>query len=117
MNTQSTLQVIEYKGSGGIPAQEGQTLTVYYYAAFSIRDLDMGRWIDASYTRDPNYVRFVLGKGQVLKGIEMGVQGMRLASTRRLIVPSQLAFGDRGIAGKVPPNTDIAFEIYLVEIE
>jgi len=115
MDTESTLQVVDYKSSDGVPVKAGQTITVHYAVALSLDALEENQWIDSSYDRKP--IRLVLGAGQVLKGVDQGLEGMRVGSTRRLIIPPELGFGERGVPGKVPPDSVLFFEIYVTGLD
>lgn len=115
MDAESTLQIVDYKLSDGAPVKAGQTVTVHYAVALSLDALEGSQWIDSSYERGS--IRFVLGAGQVLKGVDQGLEGMRVGSTRRLIIPPKLGFGERGVPGKVPPDSVLFFEIYLAGMD
>ena len=115
MNTQVEIKIIDYKISDGAPASVGDTITVNYKVAKSFEDIDKGILFDNSWEKKP--IEFILGNGEVLKGIDIGLDGMRIASTRRLIIHHSLAFGAIGVPGLILPNTTLFFEIYLLKIE
>ena len=115
MDNESGFKIIDYKKSDGAPASSGDTVTVHYKVALNMDQLEQGPWIDNSWDRYP--VQFVLGTGEALKGVDIGLEGMRNASTRRLIIPASLAFGHRGVSGLVPPDTTLYFEVYLTNIK
>jgi FKBP-type peptidyl-prolyl cis-trans isomerase len=114
MNNEAGFEIIDYKQSDGAPASSGDIVTVHYKVALNMDQLEQGPWIDNSWDKYP--VQFVLGAGDALKGVDIGLEGMRNASTRRLIIPAFLAFGQRGIPGLVPPETTLYFEVYLTDI-
>ena len=97
-------------GTGSAQVKAGDTIVVHYTGYF----LD-GSKFDSSYDRgEPLTV--VVGTGQVIAGFERGVVGMQVGGQRRLIIPSDLAYGPQG-SGSIPPNTPIAFDIDLIEIQ
>ena len=67
--------------------------------------------------RSEGSFRFVLGAGQVIQGWDDGIPGMRVGGTRRLRVPSELAFGESGLFGVVPPDATLVFEVTLLAVE
>ena len=76
-----------------------------------------GKKFDSSRDRGQPF-RFTIGAGQVIRGWEEGVQGMRVGSKRRLIVPSDLGYGEMGAGnGAIPPNATLVFDIELLAIE
>ncbi|MBI2621078.1 MAG: FKBP-type peptidyl-prolyl cis-trans isomerase [Candidatus Levybacteria bacterium] len=97
-------------GSGSAQVEAGDTIAVHYIGAF----LD-GRSFDSSYERREPF-ELTVGAGQVIPGFEQGVVGMKLGGKRRILIPSNLAYGERG-AGPIPPNTPIQFEVELLEIK
>lgn len=93
----------------GLEAAAGKTVTVHYVGSF----LD-GKIFDQSTSRGP--FKFKLGVGQVIKGWDQGVSGMRVGGRRKLTIPSNLAYGSRGAAGVIPPNADLVFEVQLLDV-
>jgi FKBP-type peptidyl-prolyl cis-trans isomerase FkpA len=59
----------------------------------------------------------VLGAGQVIRGWDQGVAGMRVGGTRTLIIPSSLGYGSQGSGGTIPPNSALVFEVELVSVQ
>lgn len=115
MDTASALKTIDHKLGDGAPVKAGQTVTVHYAVALGSDDLQEGRWIDSSYERG-GPVTFDLGAGQVIKGVDQGLEGMRVGGTRRFIIPPELGFGERGVPGIVPPDSVLFFEVYLTDV-
>jgi FKBP-type peptidyl-prolyl cis-trans isomerase len=109
------LQIIDYKRSDGAAAEVGHKLTIKYAAALSFEDLDATKYIDDWWDKEP--ITFTLGAGQILKGLAIALVGMRVGSTRRLWIPPELAFGKKGVPSKVPPDSPLVFDVYLVRVE
>jgi FKBP-type peptidyl-prolyl cis-trans isomerase FkpA len=66
---------------------------------------------------DSNNYTFTLGIGQVIKGWDQGVVGMRVGGQRRLIIPPDLAYGSAGSSGVIPPNATLVFDITLISVQ
>uniref|UniRef100_A0A3B3QE49 peptidylprolyl isomerase n=1 Tax=Paramormyrops kingsleyae TaxID=1676925 RepID=A0A3B3QE49_9TELE len=84
----------------------------YHYNA-SLMD---GTFIDSTYRYGKTY-NIVLGAGQVVLGMEMGLQDMCVGEKRTLIIPPHLAYGERGVDGEVPGSAVLAFDIELIDME
>jgi len=96
-------------GSGASP-RDGQTAVVHFTGW-----LDDGVKFDSSIERKKAF-GFQLGSGQVVKGWDEGVRGMRVGGKRRLIVPPTLGYGAKGIPGLVPPNATLIFDVALLRV-
>jgi len=105
----TTLQIEDLVVGTGATAVAGDTVSVNYVGTF----LD-GRKFDASADHGGPFT-FRVGAGQVIKGWDQGIPGMRVGGKRRLTVPSDLAYGPAG-SGPIPPNTPLRFEVELVSI-
>ena len=101
----------------GAEAMNGQSLTMDYtgwlYEA-SAPD-NKGQVFDSTDGRGP--FSFVLGSGQVIQGWEQGLSGMRVGGKRRLVIPPELAYGEQGSGGVIPPNATLIFEIDLISVQ
>lgn len=96
-------------GEGASP-KRGDTVTVHYTGW-----LEDGRKFDSSVDRKQPF-SFVLGTGQVIRGWDNGVAGMRVGDKARLTIPPELAYGARGYPGAIPPNATLIFEVELLSI-
>lgn len=96
----------------GAEAVSGKKVTVHY-----VGTLTDGTKFDASKDRGQPF-SFTLGAGQVIKGWDEGVVGMKVGGTRTLVIPGDLAYGAGGTPdGTIPPNATLKFEIELLKVE
>jgi FKBP-type peptidyl-prolyl cis-trans isomerase FkpA len=77
--------------------------------------LQRGRKFDSSVGRDP--LELQVGAGQVIKGWDQGLRGMKVGGTRILIIPARLGYGPKGSGDMIPPNADLIFEVELLEVK
>ena len=99
----------------GDAARSGRFVTVHYtgWLHDPAAPQGRGRKFDSSKDRrDP--FRFVLGAGQVIRGWDEGVAGMRVGGTRVLTIPPEMGYGERGAGGVIPPNAVLVFEVELL---
>jgi peptidylprolyl isomerase len=95
----------------GEEAKSGQTAVVHYVGV----GVSSGEEFDASWNRNEPF-SFRLGAGQVIKGWDEGVVGMKIGGRRRLVIPSRLGYGERGAVGVIAPNETLIFVVDLLEL-
>ena len=99
------------KEGAGDSAQNNDTVNVHY-----VGTLENGEKFDSSIDRGTPF-SFTLGAGQVIKGWDLGVLGMKVGEKRKLIIPPNLAYGANGTpGGPIPPNATLIFEVELMSI-
>jgi len=108
--TPSGLQYWDIKVGTGAEAQKGQKVTVHYTGW-----LTSGKKFDSSVGGKP--FPFRIGAGDVIKGWDEGVAGMKVGGKRRLRIPPDLAYGAKGFPGVIPPNATLVFDVQLVGIQ
>jgi FK506-binding protein 2 len=94
-----------------IKSRKGDSLQMHYTGK-----LEDGTEFDSSIPRGQPFV-FTLGSGQVIKGWDQGLLGMCEGEKRRLVIPSDLGYGDRGSPPKIPGGATLIFEVELMKIE
>lgn len=113
--TESGLKIIEVKPvAEPLAAQAGDIVWVHYTGRLQSN----GQVFDSSVRRGPEEpIAFPLGKGQVIKGWDEGIAGMRVGDKRKLVIPPDLGYGARGTpGGPIPPNATLEFDVELVGI-
>lgn len=95
----------------GAEAVSGKTVSVHYVGM-----LPDGTVFDASKPRGQAF-SFTLGSGQVIKGWDQGVAGMKVGGKRQLVIPPDLAYGSQGAGSVIPPNATLIFEVELLEVK
>jgi FKBP-type peptidyl-prolyl cis-trans isomerase FkpA len=94
----------------GAEAAVGQQITVHY-----VGTLTNGSKFDASRDHGEPF-SFRLGAGQVIKGWDEGVQGMKIGGKRKLVVPPEMGYGARGYPPVIPANATLVFEVELLGV-
>ncbi|MCH1412429.1 MAG: FKBP-type peptidyl-prolyl cis-trans isomerase [Rhodobacteraceae bacterium] len=100
---------VEQEGSGD-SAEIGMSVSVHYTGR-----LEDGTEFDSSIPRGQPFT-FTLGSGQVIKGWDLGVKGMKIGEKRSLVIPPHLGYGMRGAGATIPPNATLIFDIELLEV-
>lgn len=112
------LGIRKIRNGYGRPAQAGDFVTVHYTGWLydeSAPD-NRGEKFDSSVDRDQKF-QFTLGEGRVIRGWDQGVQGMLIGETRELTIPPDMAYGERGAGGVIPPGATLVFEVELFNAE
>jgi len=113
-STASGLQFQDVTLGEGAEAKSGQRVTVHYTGWLYKNGL-RGKKFDSSKDRGDPF-RFHLDQGQVIRGWDEGVQGMKVGGTRMLVIPAELGYGARGAGGVIPPNATLLFEVELLAV-
>ncbi len=105
------LEIEILKQGYGKEAKDRDTVSVHYTGF-----LADGTKFDSSLDKGRPF-SFTLGAGQVIKGWDLGVKGMKIGEKRRLVMPPELGYGAAGAGGVIPPNSTLIFEVELLEIQ
>lgn len=111
MKTASGLEYIELEEGAGSQAEAGKTVSVHYTGKF-----EDGRVFDSSIPRGEP-ITFPLGRGRVIKGWDEGIALMKVGGKAQLIIPPNLAYGEQGAGGVIPPNATLVFDVELVDVK
>ena len=109
--TESGLRYIITEQGEGVQPNSGQVVVVHYRGAF----LD-DREFDSSYSRDQP-LEFPLGQGRVIRGWDEGIALLNVGSKATFLIPSALAYGQRGAPGAIPPNSILKFDVELLDVK
>ncbi|MBI5497910.1 MAG: FKBP-type peptidyl-prolyl cis-trans isomerase [Deltaproteobacteria bacterium] len=104
------LKIEELKAGTGPEAKAGKPVSVHY-----VGTLTNGSKFDSSRDRGEPFA-FRLGAGEVIKGWDQGVAGMKVGGMRKLTVPPELAYGARGFPPVIPPHSTLVFEVELLNV-
>ena len=106
------LQVTDETVGTGVAAAAGDSVTVNYSGS-----LTSGVVFDASANHGTTGFTFNLGAGQVIKGWDQGIVGMKEGGKRKLVIPASLAYGDQAVGGVIPANSTLIFEVELLKVQ
>ena len=111
------LQKIDVKAGSGVEAVKGKAVVVHYTGwLYDPATSQKGAKFDSSRDRNVPF-GFVLGDGKVIRGWDDGVQGMKVGGQRTLIIPPEMAYGERGAGGVIPPKATLIFDVELLEVK
>jgi FKBP-type peptidyl-prolyl cis-trans isomerase len=112
--TASGLKYVDIKAGTGATAVKGAKVTVHYTGWLYVNG-KRGAKFDSSVDRKEPF-DFSLGAGQVIKGWDEGVAGMKEGGKRELFIPPSLGYGASGAGGVIPPNATLDFEVELLKV-
>ncbi|MBI5133887.1 MAG: FKBP-type peptidyl-prolyl cis-trans isomerase [Candidatus Taylorbacteria bacterium] len=110
ISTTPGLEIYDLQPGTGAEAVAGKTVTAHY-----VGTLADGTKFDSSLDRGEPF-SFTLGAGQVIQGWDLGIQGMKIGSVRRLVIAPELGYGDRAI-GPIPAGSTLVFEVQLLDVK
>ena len=112
-----TYSQLDLTDGTGLMATSGKTATVNYTGWLYSESApeQKGTQFDTSIGRGP--FSFRLGAGQVIRGWDQGVEGMKVGGLRRLVLPPEFAYGARGAGGVIPPNATLVFDVELLDVK
>jgi len=107
----------DLRAGTGTTATTGRPVTVNYtgWLYDPTQPESKGRQFDTSVGRGP--YSFMLGAGQVIRGWDQGVPGMRVGGLRRLVLPPELAYGSAGSGNTIPPNASLVFDVEMLNVQ
>ena len=115
ITTDSGLQYEDTVTGSGAEAKAGQHVTVHYTGWLRNDDGSQGAKFDSSKDRNDPF-QFALGAGHVIRGWDVGVQGMKVGGQRRLPTPASLGYGGGATGGVLPPNATLIFDVELLAV-
>ena len=107
--TASGLHFVDLAVGDGAAAARGKSVSVHYTGW-----LPDGTKFDSSRDRGQPF-EFALGRGQVIRGWDEGVAGMKVGGRRKLVIPAALGYGSRGV-GPIPPDSPLVFDVELLDV-
>ena len=111
VTTASGLKYVDLKVGDGKEAKEGSKVKVHYTGT-----LENGKKFDSSLDRGEPFA-LTVGAGEVIKGWDEGLQGMKVGGKRKLTIPAKLAYGERGRPPVIPQNATLIFEVEMVDVK
>ena len=105
----TALKIEDIRKGDGATAKAGDSVTVNYRGT-----LLSGKLFDESYGKAP--FEFQLGAGNVIKGWDQGVAGMKVGGKRKLTIPAELGYGDAGAGADIPPGATLLFDVELLKV-
>lgn len=113
----TTMQFEDTTVGEGAEAVAGNRVRVHYtgWLHDPAADKSRGKKFDSSKDRGQPF-QFSLGGGEVIRGWDEGVQGMKVGGTRVLTIPPEMGYGERGAGGVIPPNATLVFEVDLLAV-
>jgi len=117
MDNITSLQITDVTVGTGTAATAGKEVSVHYTGwLYDPKAADKhGKKFDSSRDHGEPF-SFKLGAGQVIRGWDQGVAGMKIGGKRTLVIPSELAYGSRGAGGAIPPNATLLFDVELLGV-
>jgi FKBP-type peptidyl-prolyl cis-trans isomerase len=106
------LEIVDVVPGAGRAAQAGDTVHVQYTGT-----LMNGEKFDSSYDHGGEPFKVTLGRGEVIKGWDQGLLGMKTGGKRKLRIPPELGYGEQGSPPKIPANAGLIFDVELVSID
>jgi FKBP-type peptidyl-prolyl cis-trans isomerase FkpA len=117
MSTPTGLQIDDRVTGSGDTAQAGQTVTVHYTGWLHDQNAAGRRGLKFDSSRDRGEpFSFRLGKGEVIRGWDEGVAGMKVGGRRTLTIPPDYGYGAQGAGGVIPPNATLVFDVELLDV-
>ncbi|WP_369975561.1 FKBP-type peptidyl-prolyl cis-trans isomerase [Xanthomonas bundabergensis] len=114
----AAFEMIDEQVGSGAEARPGSQVTVHYTGWLydeNAKD-QRGEKFDASADHGQPF-SFALGGGQVIRGWDEGVAGMRVGGKRKLMIPAEYGYGASGAGGVIPPNASLVFEVELLDVK
>jgi peptidylprolyl isomerase len=111
VTTETGLRYYDLEVGDGPSPQDGQRVSVHYTGW-----LEDGTKFDSSLDRGRPF-SFVIGQGQVIRGWDEGVAGMKVGGSRQLVIPAELGYGSQGAGEVIPPDATLVFEVELLDVE
>ena len=109
------VEVLQAAPEGAISPEKGNKVTVHYTGWLDDNGKP-GKKFDSSVDRGTPFV-FTIGVGQVIQGWDLGVMSMKKGEKARLFIPANLGYGARGAGGSIPPNSNLIFDVELIDIK